>query len=149
MISGTCDITLRKARLEDVPELKPLLDAHRHELGFVIRPALQKRIQAAEVFVACDDGIIVGVMAYHHRRDEQTTLYHIVVAPAWRGQGIGRRLIQALQQEAQRLDKHHIQLKCPQDLPANDFYPRLGFQLHAVQDGRKRTLNVWRLRVTS
>jgi N-acetylglutamate synthase-like GNAT family acetyltransferase len=141
--------TLRKACERDLASIKPLLDAHRHELGFVIRPALQKRIQADEVLVACDIvgdvETIIGVMAYHHRRDEQTTLYHIVVAPAWRKRGIGRRLIQALQQEAQRQGKHHIQLKCPCDLPANNFYPRLGFQLHEVQDGRKRALNVWRL----
>lgn len=137
--------TIRKARERDLASIKPLLDAHRHELGFVIRPGLQKRIQANEVLVACDEDNVIGVMAYHHRRDEQTTLYHIVVALAWRQRGIGRRLIQTLKQEAQRLGKHHIQLKCPRDLPANDFYARLDFQLYEVQDGRKRALNVWRL----
>jgi N-acetylglutamate synthase-like GNAT family acetyltransferase len=137
-------IVLRKAKREDIDAIKQLADGHRHELGFVRRPALLEAISQAEVVVAQNGEGIIGFMEYHHRRDEQTTLYNIVVQPIYRKSGIGRKLLQSLETEVRANGKSFILLKCPQDLPANTFYERLGYECVDVEMGKSRRLNIWR-----
>jgi ribosomal protein S18 acetylase RimI-like enzyme len=139
------NFTIRKAVQSDLDEIKNLADAHKYELGFILRPALVESITRDEIFVATNDAGLVGFVDYRHRRDIQTTLYHLVVASEWQRRGVGRRLIEALQIEAVERDKQYILLKCPEDLPANTFYSKLGFELVTRENGQHRKLNVWRL----
>lgn len=137
-------VRIRKAVSSDIDAIKVLVDDNRRELGFVLRPALLESIQRDEVLVATDGKVLMGMVDYHHRQDEQTTIYHIVVADEWRRQGIGSQLLTVLREESRDKGKTHILLKCPVDLPANDFYSKVGFQLVAVENGRSRKLNVWK-----
>ena len=139
------DLVIRTATVSDLEELKELTDAHKHELGFVLRPALARSIARGEVLVARNDAGLIGFVEYHHRQDEQTTLYHIVVAPDYRRQGIGQRLIEWLADEARASNKEVIVLKCPDTLPANEFYARTGWSLVGSEPGKRRLLNLWRL----
>jgi N-acetylglutamate synthase-like GNAT family acetyltransferase len=145
LTSGISNITLRKAVSEDLPVLKTLADAHRHELGFVHRQALLRSINKQEVIVAQNTDKLVGFVEYHHRRDQQTTIYHIVVDPEYRGQGIGHALIEALRQESYKLKKRFIRIKCPEDLKANRFYEDVGCQLIKEEEGKQRALLIWEL----
>jgi ribosomal protein S18 acetylase RimI-like enzyme len=142
---GQNNYIIRKAVRSDLDEIKTLADAHKRELGFTLRPTLAESIARGEVFVAADDADLIGFVDYRHRKDEQTTLYHLVVSPEWRQRGVGRGLIEALQTEATERGKDYILLKCPEDLPANAFYQKLGFELTTSENGRSRKLNVWRL----
>lgn len=144
MTSGVDDpVVIRKASEIDLHAIKIIADRHRYELGFVLTPSLVKSISDGELFVAEQGNIVVGFVHYHHRKDHQTTLYHIAVNPQNRNQGIGRSLIEALDQETHKFGNTHIQLKCPQDLRANEFYRKLGFILRRVEAGRLRPLGVW------
>lgn len=146
MISGAPEpFTLRQATLADLDTIKSLTDDHRHELGFVIRPALMRSIKRGELIVATNSTGLIAFVEYHHRRDAQTTLYHIVVAPDYRRQGVGRRLIEWLADEARAVGKEIIALKCPTTLPANDFYARTGWSLAGSEPGKHRLLNLWQL----
>jgi N-acetylglutamate synthase-like GNAT family acetyltransferase len=138
-------VTVRKATSADLDEVKRLADSHKHELGFVLRPALAKSIGRDELLVAANRSVLAGFVEYHHRRDAQTTLYHLVVDGDHRGLGIGRSLVEALVSEAQEAGKSHIQLKCPADLKANSFYARVGFSRLGAQSGKKRELVLWRM----
>lgn len=138
---------VRKATPADLDALKALADAHRHELGFVLRPALARSIARNTLFVAENSGGLVGFVEYHHRRDCQTTLYHIVVVPDHRREGIGRALVDALRVEARHLGQQRILLKCPEALPAQDFYACLGFQFVQWERGKGRSLAIWELRI--
>ena len=71
---------------------------YKHELGFIIRSALERSINASEIIVAVDknDGNTLGFVHYHHRKDGQTTLYNIAVNPAYQKRGIGAQLIDTL-----------------------------------------------------
>jgi len=135
--------TVRRAVPADLPYVKQLADAHRHELGFVLLPSLREQIDRGEMLVAEADANVVGFVGFHRRRDNQMTLYHIAVAPGAQRQGVGRALLAALEAAAQQAECSHILLKCPVDLPANEFYQRYGFGLEETQTGRKRALNVW------
>ncbi|MFQ5758745.1 MAG: GNAT family N-acetyltransferase [Candidatus Bathyarchaeia archaeon] len=138
-------VVVRKATLDDLDVIKALADSHRYELGFVRCAALQRAIEQNEVFVAQNRQYITGFVDYHHRRDGQTTLYHIGVSPALRGQGIGRSLVMALYEEAQQRGSRTIVLKCPADLPANDFYAALSFHLIGEERSKNRPLRIWSL----
>ncbi len=141
-------VLLRKANLSALDGIKNLADQYKVELGFVVRGALAKSIETSELMVAIEhDGEIVGFIQYRHRKDKQTTLYNIAVASSHQRQNIGRQLIDRLGDEAREREKEFILLKCPSQLPANDFYQEYGFILHTVEVGKKRALNVWRFDV--
>lgn len=149
MIFGSNKIKaiLRKATLEDLDGIKILVDKHKNELGFVVRGALHRSIESSEIIVAVDEieGNLVGFVHYRHRKDKQTTLYNIVVAQDKRRCGIGKLLLDSLAAEAINKEKESILLKCPIELPANDFYRHLGFKLDSTIEGKKKPLNIWSL----
>lgn len=147
LTSGNNNITFRKATKADIDTIKQLADAHRHELGFVRRPALLEAIKRLELIVADNCQELVGFIEYRHRKDEQTTLYNIVVKPNWRRKGIGKQLFQELANEAQTKSKQFILLKCPEDLPANDFYNHIGCTQINIENGKSRRLIVWKREV--
>lgn len=140
---GIDNMRVRKAQAEDLDAVKALADANKASLGFVLRSALAAGIQRDWLLVAERAGQVIGFVHYRHRQDSRTTLYEICVDEASRRNGVGRSLVQALAVESQSLGKACIWLKCPADLPANEFYGRLGFVLTAVEQGRRRQLNVW------
>ena len=143
------EIIVRKATMADLDVLKNLADAHKHELGFVLRPALAKSIAQGEVITAQISKDVVGFAEYHNRRDAQTTLYHIVVQPDHRGQGVGQQLIHTLVQDSIECGKEFVQLKCPVNLKANGFYKQLGFSCVGVQPRKHRDLAIWQLYCSS
>ncbi len=67
----------------------------------------------------------------------RNTIQEICVAEAFRGRGLGRKLVTAL--------SNPLRLKCPVDNASNEFYRRLGFTLAEVVPGKKRDLNLWTL----
>jgi len=142
-------VFFRHAQVDECDSIKLLCDAHRVELGFVMRPSLVAAIATQEVIVSHnDEDMLIGVVHYHHRRDMQTTLYHLVVTNLARGQGVGRGLILALREESHARGKAVIRLKCPEPLPANLFYEHVGFTKVAVEPGKSRPLYVWELAVS-
>ena len=143
------DFAIRKAAPSDVDAIKVIADAHRRELGFVLRPALAKSIDRAEVLV-CEKKAhgLVGFVEYHHRRDRQTTVYHIAVVSSHRRKGVGKALIDAIYSEALSLRKQTILLKCPIGVFAHDFYARLGFKSLGEATGKSRPLAIWQLSVS-
>lgn len=144
MTSGSSKrFVIRQATLEDLGVVKQLADQHKPELGFVLRPALEKSITDQELLVAHIEGQVVGFVHYHHRKDGQTTLYHIAVNANFRGQGIGKALVDALALESKLHGKERILLKCPADLAANSFYKSIGFSLLRDEEGNRRKLRVW------
>ncbi len=149
MISGNVNITVRKATEDDLDKIKALADAHRQELGSVRRPALLEAIIRKEIIVAQNSEHLAGLVHYRHRQDTQTTLYDIVVAPDYRRLGIGKALIETLIAEARTLGKQTIVLKCPEELPANTFYKRLGFEQLREEPGKHRRLIVWQFSFSS
>jgi ribosomal protein S18 acetylase RimI-like enzyme len=140
---GADNVSVRKARAEDLDAVKALADANKASLGFVLRPTLAIGIQRDWLLVAERAGQVIGFVHYRHRQDSQTTLYEICVDEASRRNGVGRSLVQALAVESQALGKASIRLKSPTDLPANEFYQKLDFALVGTEQGKRRPLNIW------
>jgi hypothetical protein len=83
-----------------------------------------------------------GYCRWHLRRDGIVTIYEIISQRP----GAGSAMLAQLQQVAGAVV---IQAKCPENLPANDWYRKKGFicmQQETTRSGR--VLNVWRLPVS-
>jgi ribosomal protein S18 acetylase RimI-like enzyme len=130
-------------------DAKKIADANRDALSFVTRGKFQEAVEQKRGLVALQDDKVIGFVLYRHRkRDKQTTLSDICVDKGHRGEKIGRLLVEALVQDCRKKSREFIQLKCPTDLPANEFYHSVGFKFHDIENGKKRKLNVWRLTIT-
>jgi hypothetical protein len=78
-----------------------------------------------------------GYCRWHLRRDGVITIYEIIRTRP----GAGSEMLNQL-----RALGKPIQLKCPQDLPANAWYRRRGFRHAGIETTRSgRMLNIWRL----
>jgi ribosomal protein S18 acetylase RimI-like enzyme len=139
--------TIRKAEQKDLDSIKIIADANKDAIGFVLRPALAEAIQRRWVLVAEGNEQLVGFANYRHRQDQQTTLYEICVAEDYRGNGMGKALLNALVEESRRLGKTIIRLKCPAGNKANDFYDGLGFVRVGLEQGKRRKLIHWERKV--
>lgn len=145
------------AQPNHLPGAKRLSDQFKRELGFVNRAILEKAINAAELLVIPDpaaasdapDPALVGFAHFYVRRDQIVTLYSIVVAPAYQGTGLGRRLFEGLVNCARERHKSEIWLKCPTELNANLFYEHLGLEIVRVEAGKLRPLNIWAYHIPS
>ena len=137
---------VQPAELTDLDAIKSIADSNKHSLGFVPRVKIREAVEANRVKVLRTPEEVAGFVIYRHRkRDLQTTLSEICVADSWRNQSGGRLLIDTLYEECEALKREFILLKCPEDLPANDFYSAVGFKRIKTEAGRVRKLNVWQL----
>jgi GNAT superfamily N-acetyltransferase len=154
--TGICSTEIRRvtimlAEMEHLAPAKLLSDQHKRELGFINRAILQKAIATKSLLIAlrddCDEQTereLLGLVHFYVRRDHIITLNSIVVAQAYQSTGLGRQLFGSLIHQARLREKNEICLKCPEELPANLFYKRLGLQKVASEPGKLRTLNVWK-----
>lgn len=138
-------LIIRVATAADLDPLKALADRHKREVGFVRRGALLESIRRAHLLVALVGEDLVGFVQFHHRRDGQTTIHLIMVATAYRRQGVADVLLNQLRATCRELGQQRIGLKCPVELSANDFYRQAGFDLIAQEPGKLRPLNLWQL----
>lgn len=84
-----------------------------------------------------------GMVHWHLRRDGQLTIREIIVAKKQQRQGIGALMLRLL---CQTPGATSIFAKCPVDLPANDWYRAMGFNLKGTETTNSgRQLNLWRL----
>lgn len=124
----------RLAKISDIDTIKQVAAKHTRELGFILRPALVEAVRREELLF---DDATGSFCHYHTRRDGVSVIYEICVPEQFRGGGIAREFLYMMPLP--------IQLKCPVDNESNKFYKHVGFNLVAVEDGKKRKLNVWRL----
>jgi ribosomal protein S18 acetylase RimI-like enzyme len=143
-LSGT--ISVRDAIEGDVFPCKAIADRNRDQLGFLVSAAFTDSIRRRQLLVAHREEHVIGFVRFnHHVRGTETALYDICVDASARRQGVGRMLVQMLIVSCRKRERIAIMLRCPEPLPANDFYAHLGFQRIAVEPGRRRRLVVWRL----
>ena len=130
---------IRPARPDDIDAIKAIADRNKRELGFVMRSALVEAQARGELLVAEEGGAVVGFVNYRtltRVRPGWRTVYEICVDEAARGQGYGTALLDAVPRP--------VRLKCPVDLPSNEFYRRYGLlNVWTEQRDGKRDLNIW------
>ncbi|MFL5982963.1 MAG: GNAT family N-acetyltransferase [Gaiellaceae bacterium] len=141
------DLTVRDARLEDSPQIARLLD----QLGYptdaaaVVARLERLAIVGDRIFVADVDGRVAGLahlqVSPALERDRPSgKIGALVVDEAHRGRGVGRALVQAVEEDA-RLRGCALLFLTTREwrADAHAFYERVGFE----QAGRRysRTLS--------
>jgi N-acetylglutamate synthase-like GNAT family acetyltransferase len=134
---------VRWAQEKDVEAVKRLTDENRDAFGFVVRASLEERVRKGGLLVAEQQRALVGFVSFHHRRDGWTTIHELCTRAENRKRGVGRALVQQVEQEALCKRQNGVRLKCPLDLPANGFYARLGFTRIGIEEGKRRPLAIW------
>ena len=152
--SETAPFTFQEASGVDAPAILALASFHRDELGAIIqhRQWLLQQVEMGEVFVAkAAEGKVIGFVVFSHqslREQENTTVYYLCTSKDYRGQGVGKLLMQAVASDARIRGKRAIDLKCPAHAPANHFYKSIGYKLlQSETDQEGGRLNVWTLRL--
>jgi ribosomal protein S18 acetylase RimI-like enzyme len=106
----------------------------------MIFEALWRAAEAGELVLV--DG---GFCHWHLRRDGQITIREIIVLPECQRQGIGKAILEKLMQMEGATS---IFAKCPDDLPANGWYKKMGFEREVDEVTRSgRRLFLWRLQL--
>ena len=137
-------VSTRKAQPSDLRAIKEIADANKNELGFVTRATIEQAISDGNIMVICTGLLVVGFQHYYHRkRDKQTTLYHKAISSDYRSHKLGTTLVNSVINEAKEIGREKLILKCPANLPSNQFHLKIGFRLVRTEAGKKRSLNVY------
>ena len=78
-------------------------------------------------YVVCDHEVIVGcgaIGSYWGKKDE-SSLFNIFVLPAYQGRGVGRKIIETLEQDEFFLRAKRIEI--PASITACAFYRKMGY----------------------
>jgi len=142
-------ITVRLARECDIKGAKNVADTCKEELGFVNVATLQMAQSNSWLLVAVkwdsETNIenVIGFVNFRIKKDKNCTIYEIAIKKEFRGQGIGKRLLNEIIRILNTAGGSYIRLKCPEPLTANSFYEHNSFKLIGTEEGKKRHLNVW------
>jgi len=92
-----------------------------------------------------DELILVdgGMCHYHLRKDGQVTIREIIVLKDRQRKGVGTAIVDSLKRLSGATS---IFAKCPSELPANKWYPAIGFVSEGVNLTKNgKELSLWRL----
>ncbi len=140
------DFEIRQADELECELIQRICNASKGAFGFVMLPALRKSCRKGELVVLEQENDIGGFIHFHDRRDGVRKIYEMGVAEKFRLSGCGRALIHYAVNTLPTNGKS-VQLKCPTELAANQFYEHLGFVELGVEKGRKRELRLWEFRI--
>jgi len=134
------DYTLRKATNADRPVVWTLISGVLRGYGITPNEQTTDRDLAdiesnywnrkGAFFVLLDDQEVIGTVALHQETDAVCELCRMYLAPAYRGQGLGRRLLDHSLRQARQSGFTEMQLKTASVLvEAIALYKRAGFAL--------------------
>ena len=122
-VSDLIITTLRVSNTKDYPpDMMEELVLHMQPVDIL------QRASRAHFYVAVDDEKIVGcgaIGAYWGKEDE-SSLFTIFVLPEYQGKGIGRKIIQTLEQDEFFLRARRIEI--PASITATHFYLKMGYK---------------------
>ena len=94
----------------------------------VLQPKhILERSKWTHMYVACDDDQIVGCGAIgpYWDKEDESSLFTIFVLPEYHGQGIGRKIVETLEQDEFFLRAKRIEI--PASITATPFYIKMGY----------------------
>lgn len=74
----------------------------------------------------CDEGIIIacGAIGSYWGKEDESSLFNIFVLPEYQGKGIGRKIIETLEQDELFLRAKRVEI--PASITACEFYKKWG-----------------------
>jgi GNAT superfamily N-acetyltransferase len=112
-------------------------------LGFLTRRAIDAKVRSGLVRVARRGEVPVGFVLHGSLAGPEVRVFQLAVAPAERGLGIGRLLVEELLRVAHKAGAAGVSLRCREALAANRFWHANGFKLHDLEQCSGSALYVW------
>lgn len=122
-------VTVRRARLSDVPRMMPLLDQYARQAEILPRTEEDVYRSIREWVVAELEGEMVGMGSLLIMWRDLAEIRSLVVHPAYQGHGIGRQIVALLLDEARYLELERIFALTRKP----GFFLKLGFQLTRIE----------------
>lgn len=117
-------MTIRKARMGDIPAMLSLVNGYA-SLGVMLpRDEFELAESIRDFTVAEEGGLLLGCAALHFYTPTSAEVRSLAVLPDGQGKGVGRRIVETLEQEARAAGLHS--LFAFTYVPG--FFRRLGFQ---------------------
>ena len=121
-VSAVVCETVRVSNAKDYPPeyIEVLVRQHRPEV-------IAERAKQGHMYVACDGGRIIGTgtIAGYWGSETESILLTVFVLPGYQGKGVGRRIIETLEQD--EYGKRANRIEIPASLTGLHFYRHLGY----------------------
>jgi len=113
-------------------------DSERTVLGFLPRSVYSEAAAGGKLYVATVE--VAGKEYYaahllYGGKFPSLRVFQLYTLPKFRGQGIGRKLVESLAKEAESQYYLTISARVASDLPANEFWDRMGFRTIRTERG--------------
>lgn len=114
--------TLRTTNRKDYSEAYIENDVKMFTPDFII-----ERASWTHFYVACDEEVIIGCGAIgpYWGKEDESSLFTIFVLPEYQGKGIGRKIIETLEQDEFFFRAKRIEI--PASITALGFYKKMGY----------------------
>ena len=115
--------TLRKTNDKDYS-----LEYIENDISFLTAEKLIERSSWMNIYVVRDDNKIIGCGAIgsYWGKEDESSLFTIFVLPEYQGKGIGRKIIETLEQDEYFLRAKRIEI--PASITAVEFYRKMGYE---------------------
>ena len=82
----------------------------------------------------CHDDVIVGCGAIgpYWGKEDESSFFNVFVLPEWQGKGVGRRIVETLEQDVFFLRAKRVEI--PSSITARDFYRKMGYNYKNGED---------------
>src|SRR5579871_4930011 len=101
-------LTVRKAGMPDIHALLELINSYAANGIMLPRTEFEMAESIRDFLVAYDDGRLIGTGALHFYTPTSGEVRSLAVEPGHKIKGIGRKLVEALEEEALQNDLHSI-----------------------------------------
>jgi amino-acid N-acetyltransferase len=127
---GTSQYTIRKARLVDVPEMMPTLNEYARQAEILPRTEANVFQSIRDWAVAEVNGKVVGMGSLTVMWHDLAEIRSLVIDPNFHGQGLGRKIVGHILEEAQLLELPRVFALTRKP----GFFLKMDFQLTRIED---------------
>lgn len=133
--------TVRKFQEEDAQEVSELisntlrttnikdysLEYIENDIKKLSSSNIIERSKWTHFYVICNEGIIIGCGAIgsYWGKEDESSLFNIFVLPEYQGKGVGRKIIETLEQDEFFLRAKRVEV--PASITACEFYKKMGY----------------------
>ena len=98
-----------------------------NDISFLTAEKLTECSGWMNLYVACEEDKIIGCGAIgpYWNKEDESSLFTIFVLPEYQGKGIGRKIIETLEQDEYFLRARRIEI--PSSITAVEFYRKMGY----------------------
>jgi ribosomal protein S18 acetylase RimI-like enzyme/predicted nucleic acid-binding protein len=125
-----------------VEQAQEAADSDKEALGFLPEQAFKQAADQGKLLIAAirnNKGLTYGGHLLHGGVFPHAKIFQVFILPRFRRHGIGRRLVEAIARRAESLQFMSILAQVADDLAANSFWERLGFEIVRTKQGGRTT----------